>query len=102
MIDPEFPAPQQKLFPSLLPKQVREALTAFAKEAGEVVAAAESEGREASKDARQQLSSIGLPGSLEVRCVCGRVLDGMDGRHPRSLCRGPRIATPTNEAYLIK
>lgn len=67
MIDPEFPPPQQKLFPSLLPKQVREALTAFAKEAGEVVAAADSEGREASKAARQQLSSVGLPGSLEVR-----------------------------------
>jgi hypothetical protein len=67
VIDPDFPPPAQKLFPTLLPKPVKEALTAFGKDAGEVVAGAEHEGREASKDARQQLSAVGLPGSLEVR-----------------------------------
>lgn len=67
VLDPEFPAPQQKLFPTLLPKPVKEALTAFGKQVGELVAGAEQEGREASKDARQQLSAVGLPGSLEVR-----------------------------------
>ena len=62
-----MPPPEARLLSSLLPKAVRESLSQFGKEATALLSSAEQEAKDASKDARQQLSAVGLPGSLEVR-----------------------------------
>ena len=66
-LDVEFQPLDNRLFPRLLPKSVREAVTSFSQQAGEVINTTSQEAKEASKQARMQLSSVGLPGSLEVR-----------------------------------
>lgn len=69
IIEPEFPAPSKVLLATLLPKPVKEAISSFQKEAGTLITEAEQQGKDASRDARKQLSSVGLPGSLEVRKI---------------------------------
>jgi len=66
-LDIELPALGDRLFPRLLPKVVREAMTAFGQQASELINAASQEAKEVSKQARLQLAAVGLPGSLEVR-----------------------------------
>jgi hypothetical protein len=67
--EPSFPSTgtsQPALFANILPKAIKEALTEAEKQATDLAAATEQEGREASKDARQQLANVGLPGSLQA------------------------------------
>jgi hypothetical protein len=61
----ELPPLEAPLFSRLLPKAVKESLAAFARDAQALVASAESDGKDASRQARQQLNAAGLPGSLE-------------------------------------
>ena len=68
VIEPDVPAaaPQPALFATLLPKAIKEALITFQKQATALAATTEQDGREASKDVRQQLANVGLPGSLQA------------------------------------
>lgn len=54
------------LFSRLLPKSVRNAMPTFSQRADELITATSNDAKEASKQARLQLSAVGLPGSLEV------------------------------------
>lgn len=71
ILEPEPPflptgTSQPTLFANILPKAIKEALTEAEKQVAALAAGMEQEGREASKDARQQLARVGLPGSLQA------------------------------------